>query len=214
MLQRFDWVLVYSEENKEATLYIVVVQNTWARHYHCPPEQCRKRAQGGGGGGFACIGYPSAAASVDGKHFRCIVKSFSDTFRTWGALESNSHFSRLMIRVLRISLKRFFSIVLLAVADANCRFLMFSCGRKGKYLIRVWLELRLCLTLCSSTFKFRTSSHFLHEAVSRQSGQRFSSKPLEDCGIGHYHMLCDGRFPLTTYMQKPFNQIEAATLLK
>ncbi|VDL79389.1 unnamed protein product [Nippostrongylus brasiliensis] len=41
-----------------------------------------------------------------------------------------------------------------------------------------------------------------------------AAENLGDHGIVHYHILCDGGFPLTTYMQKPFNQAEASTSVK
>lgn len=40
------------------------------------------------------------------------------------------------------------------------------------------------------------------------------AEPLEDYSGVLYHTLCDGGFPLTTYMQKPFNQVEAAISFK
>ncbi|VDK44546.1 unnamed protein product [Cylicostephanus goldi] len=88
--------------------------------------------------------------------------------------------------------KGFFSIVLLLVVDSNYKILLLDCGGKGRI---------------SDSGLFRTSP--IRRSLENAKASFPPSAPLGRHGTVEYHVLADGGFPQTSWMQRPFQQQEA-----
>lgn len=158
----------------------------------------------------------SARSGVNGwKAFPLHCETFFGHLWNFEALENRSHFSRLVVQIGRTSISRDSSHC--APCCCWCNLQIFSV-RLRKMRKNIWFEYGWDYTFASPGVALplnlgllRTYMKLFLDKVTRDFPQ---AALLEDYGIVHYHMLCDGGIPLKTYMQKPFNHVEAATSLK
>ncbi|RCN32423.1 transposase, IS4 family [Ancylostoma caninum] len=117
----------------------------------------------------ALWGYPRAVAALDGKHFEC--------FRP---RKSGSSF---------YNYKGYYSVVLLALCDAQYRILMFDLGKSSDAGIYMQSPMRSFIEDHLSDFPPAAS--------------------LDGFGAVSYHILVDQGFAQAVHMQRPFNRLQA-----
>lgn len=112
--------------------------------------------------------FPNCVGSIDGKHIRikCPKKSGSMFF----------------------NYKQFFSIVLMAVADANYKFIMIDVGSYGK----------------DSDGGILSNSNILKRLENKTLKLPYPKKLPNSNLIGPYTFIADEAFPLRTYMMRPY----------
>jgi len=112
--------------------------------------------------------FPNCVGSIDGKHIRikCPKKSGSMFF----------------------NYKQFYSIVLMAVADANYKFIMIDVGSYGK----------------DSDGGILSNSNILKRLENRTLKLPYPKKLPNSNLISPYTFIADEAFPLRTYMMRPY----------
>ncbi|EYC14364.1 hypothetical protein Y032_0040g166 [Ancylostoma ceylanicum] len=117
--------------------------------------------------------YPRGVAALDGKHFECFRPS-----------HSGSPF---------YNCKGYYSIVLLALSDAQYRILMFDLGSKGK---------------SSDAGIFQNSP--MRTYIESHLDDFPPPVRLRNFGVVSYHNLADQGFGQKVHIQRPFNIVQAS----